>query len=98
SYEDEYYSAYLLTKANASSLQSALNTYGSVRLESGTYSGTGSITLTSGMKLYGHHFLTKINATINIAAGAENVHLESIEPNNIVFQTGGVTKNNVIKS
>lgn len=98
SYEDEYYSAYFLTKANASNLQSALNTYGSVRLEIGTYTGTGSITLTSGMKLYGHHFLTKINATINIAAGAENIHLESIEPNNIVFQTGGVTKNNVIKS
>jgi len=75
-----YFKAYVLPLSRKAELQTALDTYGSVRLEEGDYreGGVPSITLTSNMKLYGHHTYN-IVPEINIAAGSENVLLASVK-------------------
>lgn len=78
--EIAYFSAYLLPYNERANLQSALNTYGSVRLEAGNYrvGGVSSITLTSNMKLYGHQSYNEM-PEINIAAGSSNVLVTSVK-------------------
>ena len=78
--EIEYFKAYLLPLAQRANLQNALNTYGSVRLEAGSYrvGGVAKITLTSNMKLYGHPSYNEM-PEINIAAGATNVLVTSVK-------------------
>jgi len=72
------------------SLQSALDTYGSVRLEKGDYSGV-DIVMKTGQKLYGHPSLTRLSS-ITIAAGSTGVVLEDLFPQdkNITIQSGGI--------
>jgi hypothetical protein len=78
--EIEYFKAYLLPLAQRANLQSALNTYGSVRLEAGNYrlGGVAKVTLTSNMKLYGHQSYNEI-PEIDIAAGSSNVLVTSVK-------------------
>lgn len=78
--EIDYFKAYLLPYAQRANLQSALNTYGAVRLEAGNYrvGGLARITLNSNMKLYGHQSYNEM-PEINIAAGATNVTLTSVK-------------------
>jgi hypothetical protein len=75
-----YFNSYLLPLSRKAELQTALNTYGSVRLEEGDYKegGVPSITLRSNMKLYGHQTYN-IVPEINIEAGAGNVMVSSIK-------------------
>jgi hypothetical protein len=96
--EIKYFEATLWPITKKATLQSALDTYGSVRLEKGDYSGV-NIVMKSGQRLYGHPSLTKIS-NITIAAGSTNVYLESLLPadNFITFEAGGVISNCTFKS
>jgi hypothetical protein len=78
--EDEYFSAYLLPLSEKANLQNALKTHNAVRLEAGNYKegGLASITLVSGMKLYGHASFNEV-PEINIAAGSTNVLVSSVK-------------------
>ncbi|NDP28091.1 MAG: fibronectin type III domain-containing protein [Flavobacterium sp.] len=96
--EIEYFKAYLLPLAQKATLQSALDTYGSVRLERGDYSGV-NIVMKSNQKLYGHPSLNKVS-NITIAAGSTNVRLEDLVPADsfITLQPGGVISGCTFKS
>ncbi|MGE5944598.1 MAG: SGNH/GDSL hydrolase family protein [Flavobacteriales bacterium] len=101
--EIDYYSAYELPLASASTLQSALDTYGSVRLQQGDYTASGAITMTSNQKLYGYlgESGTKLGGHITIASGSTNVHVENINGENskfIYFQSGSPITNCTLKS
>jgi len=94
--EITYFSAYILPLTEKANLQTALNTYGSVRLEQGDYSGT-SITMTSNQKLYGHPRLNLIPA-ITLVNGSTNVHIENVMPTSLTLQSGGVISGCTFKS
>lgn len=98
--EEAYFSAYFLPISEKANLQSALDTYGSVRLDAGDYSGT-AITIGSNQKLYGHTFITTV-PNITIAGGSSNFHIENIRMVNdnstLTFGTGGVISNFTIKN
>lgn len=94
--EISYFNAYLLPLSQKANLQSALNTYGAVRLEKGDYSGV-AITMTSNQKLYGHPKLN-LTPTITIASGSTNVHIENVIAQTITFQAGSVISNCKIKT
>lgn len=101
--EIEYFSAYELPLASASTLQSALDTYGSVRLQQGDYTASGAITMTSNQKLYGYlgEAGTKLGGHITVASGSTNVHIENINGENskfVYFQSGSPITNSTIKS
>jgi len=92
-----YFNAYLLPLSRKAELQTALDTYGSVRLEEGDYreGGLQTITLTSNMKLFGHHTYNVV-PKINIAAGASSVTVASIKAwYGINFLSGEPIKNSV---
>ncbi len=78
--EIAYFDAYLLPYSQRANLQTALNTYGAVRLESGNYrvGGVASVNLTSNMRLYGHSSYNEM-PPINITAGATNVLVTSVK-------------------
>jgi hypothetical protein len=96
--EIEYFKAYLLPITKKATLQTALDTYGSVRLEKGDYSGV-NIVMKSNQRLYGHPTLTKVSQ-ITIASGSTNVVLENLFPadKKIIFQAGGVISNCTLKT
>jgi chitodextrinase len=94
--EIAYFDAYLLPISQKANLQSALDTYGAVRLEAGNYSGT-AITIKSNQSLYGHPNTT-VTPQITIAAGSSNVILDQIYPSVITFQAGGLISNVTIKN
>lgn len=96
--EIEYFNAYLLPITKKATLQSALDTYGSVRLEKGDYTGV-NIVMKSNQKLYGHPALTQVS-NITIAAGSSNVHLENLFPSgkDIIFEAGGPISNCTLKT
>jgi hypothetical protein len=96
--EIEYFKAYLLPVSQKANIQTALDTYGSVRLEKGDYSGV-NIVMKSNQRLYGHPSLTQVS-NITIAAGSTNVHLEDLFPADsyITLQSGGVISNSTFKS
>jgi len=94
--EIEYFKAYFLPITKKATLQVALDTYGSVRLEKGDYSGV-NIVMKSNQRLYGHPALTKMS-NITIAAGSSNVNIESLIPTLITLQSGGVISNCTIKT
>ncbi len=94
--EIAYFNSYLLPLSQKANLQNALNTYGSVRLEKGDYSGV-SIVMSSNQRLYGHTSLTR-TPNITIAAGSSNVHIESVIPTLITLQAGSVISNCTIKT
>ncbi|WP_148560691.1 hypothetical protein [Zobellia galactanivorans] len=95
--EKLYFDSYLLPLEDAYKLQEALDTYGSVRLEKGTYPGT-EITLKTGQRLFGHPSVTKYNNTITIKAGSSNVRVQNMYPQKIVFESGSTIKNSTFKS
>lgn len=96
--EIEYFKAYLLPISKKATLQAALKTYGSVRLEKGDYSGV-DIEMSSNQRLYGHPSLTKIS-NIKIKAGSTNVLLENLLPasRTITLEAGGVISGCTFKS
>lgn len=96
--ETVYFNSYLLPLSRKAELQTALDTYGSVRLEEGDYreGGLQSITLKSNMKLFGHHSYN-IVPEINIAAGSENVMVASVKLwYGLNFLSGDPIKNCII--
>ncbi len=96
--EIEYFKAHLLPIAQKGTLQKALDTYGSVRLEQGDYSGV-DIVMKSNQRLYGYPTMTQVS-NITIAAGSTNVHLQDLFPSgkNVTFQAGGVISNCTLKT
>lgn len=78
--EIDYFNAHLVTYADRANLQTALNTYGSVRLEAGNYrvGGLGSVFLSSNMKIYGHSSYNEM-PIINIYSGSNNVLISSVK-------------------
>jgi hypothetical protein len=78
--EISYFDAYLLPYTERANLQTALNTYGSVKLEAGNYrvGGVANVNLTSNMKLYGHSSYNEM-PPINITAGSTNVLVTSVK-------------------
>ncbi|AWK06830.1 hypothetical protein HYN56_22385 [Flavobacterium crocinum] len=99
--EIDYFNAYLLPIAQKATLQAALDKYGSVRLESGDYTGT-AITMKSNYRLYGHPATTGV-PYITIASGSTNVVLQSLRPLkdqwlNITLQAGALISNSTLKT
>ena len=96
--EIEYFKAYLLPITKKATLQVALDTYGSVRLEKGDYSGV-NIVMRSNQKLYGHPTLTKVS-NITIASGSSNVFLSSLSfgDRTLAFEAGAVISGCVFKT
>lgn len=93
-----YFDSYLLPISEKGNLQKAIDTYGSVRLEKGDYSGV-DIVMKSNQRLYGHPTLTRVS-NITIAAGSSGVVLENLFPvdKTITLQEGGVISNCTLKS
>ncbi len=89
--EIEYFKAYFLPITKKATLQSALDTYGAVRLEKGDYRGV-AVTLGTNQKLYGSPLLTQLTS-ITIAAGSSGVRIENILQTPITFQAGGLISN-----
>lgn len=96
--EIDYFNAYLLPVSEKANLQTALNTYGSVRLEKGDYTGM-DIVMTSNQKLYGHSGLSRVD-NVTISAGSTNVVLENLFPldKEIILQAGAPISNCKIKT
>ena len=95
--EIEYFKAYLLPIAEKNNLQKAIDTYGSVRLEKGDYSGSSDITLHSGQKLLGYPNYNKVPKII-IAAGSNNIKVTNITSGSITFQAGNAITNSIFKN
>jgi hypothetical protein len=94
--EIEYFKAILWPITKKATLQTALDTYGSVRLEKGDYSGV-NIVMKSGQRLYGHSSINQVS-NITIASGSTNVYLEDLYPNELILQPGGVISGCTFKS
>lgn len=99
--EIEYFKAYLLPISQKANLQTALDTYGAVRLEKGDYNAV-SVVMRSNQSLYGHPSTSGI-ANIIIAAGSTNVHIEALKPSvnttcAITFQSGNAISNCTLKT
>lgn len=99
--EIEYFKAYLLPLSQKANLQNALDTYGSVRLEQGDYSGV-DVVLHSNQRLYGHPSLTGINS-ITVAQGSTNVRIEAFRASKddvleVNFQAGAEISNCTVKT
>jgi len=97
--EISYFSSYVLPVSQKANLQTALDTYGSVRLEKGDYSGV-NIVMRTGQKLYGNpSFLSRVS-NITIASGSKGVVLEDLFPvdKTITIQAGGVVSECIFKS
>lgn len=96
--EITYFNTYLLPISQKANIQTALNTYGAIRLEAGDYSGV-NITIGSNQKIYGHPTLSEVS-NITIAGGSTNVYLSDLfsNGNEVRFATGGVTSNCTLKT
>ena len=94
--EIEYFKAYLLPISQKANLQTALDTYGSVRLEKGDYSGV-NITIRSNQRIYGHPSTSRLSS-VTIASGSTDVVLESLKGVSVIFQTGAVISNCRLKT
>ncbi|WP_149274150.1 hypothetical protein [Pareuzebyella sediminis] len=95
--EDVYFNAYLLPIERADELQKALDTYGSVRLERGKYTGD-PIVLKTGQKLIGHPAITIVDVPITIKAGSSKIRLQNINPKTLKFESGAPIKHNIFKT
>jgi len=96
--EIQYFNAYLLPISEKASIQEALDTHGSIRLERGDYSGV-PIVIKNNQKLYGHPTLSIVTG-ITIQAGSTNVKLIDllVLDNNITFQSGLPITHSIIKN
>ncbi len=91
--EIDYFAATYVAPENASTIQSVLNTDGAVRLGAGDYSGSGTLTLSDNMRLYGYPQNNgTIVGNITIPGGSTNIRIEGINAD-IDFAPGGVTSN-----
>lgn len=90
--EIAYFSAYFLAIEDKDDLQLALNTYSSIRLDKGDYSGE-AITMTSNQKLFGHPSITVV-PEITISGGSIDGHVENIrfssDDGNLTLGTGDI--------
>jgi len=96
--EIAYFNSYLLPISQKENIQTAIDTYDSVRLEKGDYSGV-NIVMHSNQRLYGHPSLTKVS-NIKIAAGSSGIVLEDLNPMDkvITLEAGGVISGCTFKS
>lgn len=95
-FEKDYFDAYYLPIEDKASIQTALNTYGSVRLGKGNYSGT-SFTMSGNMKLYGHPSVTQVsNITIN--GDSDGLLISSIKNGSITISSGKKVQNSTFHS
>ena len=96
--EIEYYSAYYLPIEEKANIQTALDTYGSVRLGKGNYSGV-NVVLHNNQKLLGHPSLTAVSA-VTFAQGTSNAKLYSVTvlSGYIDFEAGNPISNCIVKS
>lgn len=97
--EIEYFNAQLWPVTKKATLQLALDTYKSVRLDKGDYSGV-NIVMKSGYKLYGYPSFQSKVSNITIEAGSTGVVLEELFPvdKTITLQAGGVISGCIFKS
>lgn len=95
--EDFYFKAYHLPIERAYDLQEALDTYGTVRLDKGTYPGN-PIVMKTGQKLIGHPSVTQLKVAITIKAGSSQIRLQNINPNTLKFEAGAPIKNCIFKT
>lgn len=98
--EIEYFNAYYLPIEEKENIQTALDTYGSVRLGVGNYSGT-SIVIHSNQKLYGSPSFKTIVPQITVASGSSGVVLMNLFPfanQHIILESGGLISNCTFKS
>jgi len=96
--EQAYFASHFLPISEKANIQTALNTYGSVRLDKGDYSGV-PITMTSNQSLYGHPEVTTVSP-ITIAAGSTGGRLESVKiltSQDITFEAGAPITNWTLK-
>lgn len=96
--EITYFNSYLLPLSQKANIQTALDTYGSVRLEKGDYSGV-NIVMKTNQKLFGHSTLNKIS-NITLEAGANSITINNLNfsDSSLIFQAGGVISNCNFKS
>lgn len=87
--EIAYFDAYYLPISQKANLQNALNTYGSVRLDKGDYSGS-PITMSGNMKLYGHPTITTVSG-ITVAPGSNGVIIDGISTTGSITMNGNVS-------
>lgn len=97
--EIEYFKAYLLPITKKATLQVALDTYGSVRLEKGDYRGV-NVVMRSNQKLYGYPGLKTLVSNITIAAGSSGIVIDGLVPadSKISLQSGAVISGCTFKS
>lgn len=97
--EIQYFDSYLLPLSEKNNLQSALDEYGSIRLEKGDYRGT-SISISSNQKIYGHPSLQSIVPNITIKAGSTGIILDHLfcNDNSIILEAGAEINNCKLKS
>lgn len=97
--ELDYFSAHYLPVTQKANIQSALDTYGSVRLGNGDYSGV-DIVMHSHQKLYGFPSFGSRVSNITITAGSTGVVLTDLFPvdKTITLQSGGVISGSTFKS
>ncbi len=97
--EIAYFNAYVLPLAEKANIQTALNTYGTIRLEVGDYSGV-DITLSSNQKIYGAPSFQSRISNITIASGSTGVVLEDLFPvdRTITLQAGASISGCTFKS
>lgn len=98
--EDKYFDAYVVTQANAASLQSLLDTHMHVRLDAGDYSAASGVTLSSNQSLYGWVAGSNIGGDVTISAGATNVHVENLKlayTYDVIFEAGAEISNVTLK-
>lgn len=96
--EIEYFSAHYLPLSEKANIQTALNTYGSIRLGKGDYRGV-DIVMNSNQKIYGHPTLSWLS-NVTITGGSTRVVLQDVllADNNLTFQGTGVISNCTFKS
>ncbi len=98
-------SVFFLPLTQRANLQSALDQYGAVRLETGDYSaGTvfnSTITMRSGYRLYGTGFITCKVPSLVIAAGAQGVVVSGVgsfaSPQTIALTAGSTIGNAIFR-
>lgn len=97
--EMTYFNAHFLPVSQKANIQTALDTYGAVRLDRGDYSGV-NVTMRTNNKLFGHPSLLTIVSHINIEAGSSGVVLTDLFPTdkNITFLPGAPITNCTFKT
>lgn len=99
--EIEYFNAYLLPLSEKASIQEALDTYGSIRLEMGDYTGViTTLEMSTSQKIFGHPSLKSQVPNIVIKAGSSGVVIDNVFPvdKTITLESGEEITNCKLKS